>query len=454
MKQPRTKVAYECTACATQTPKWGGQCPGCNAWNTLIEQQLEKTTGHRYESLAPPSQVVSMVSVEAIDMDRFSSGSVEFDRVLGGGMVQGAVVLIGGDPGIGKSTLLLQTAVHVSQAHARVLYVSGEESLAQIALRAQRLGLGEACIDLLTEISLEKIIQVISERKPLFVVIDSIQTLFTDALNAAPGSVSQVRECAAQLTRCAKQGGSTLVMIGHVTKEGTLAGPRVLEHMVDAVLYFEGDSHSSFRLVRSFKNRFGSVNELGVFAMTERGLRAVPNPSALFLSQHAKPVPGSSVLITQEGSRPLLVEIQALLDASAGLQPRRLAVGLDAQRLALLLAVLHRHAGIACHDQDVFLNAVGGVRINEPAADLASLFAIVSSFKNKALVKGIAVFGEVGLAGEIRPCPRGQDRIREAAKLGYHRLIVPKANMPKTSTEGLTIVGVDRLDQALDALWS
>ena len=454
MKQPRTKVAYECTACATQTPKWGGQCPGCNAWNTLIEQQLEKTTGHRYESLAPPSQVVSMASVEAIDMDRFSSGSVEFDRVLGGGLVQGAVVLLGGDPGIGKSTLLLQTAVHVSQAHARVLYVSGEESLAQIALRAQRLGLGEACIDLLTEISLEKIIQVISERKPLFVVIDSIQTLFTDALNAAPGSVSQVRECAAQLTRCAKQGGSTLVMIGHVTKEGTLAGPRVLEHMVDAVLYFEGDSHSSFRLVRSFKNRFGSVNELGVFAMTERGLRAVPNPSALFLSQHAKPVPGSSVLITQEGSRPLLVEIQALLDASAGLQPRRLAVGLDAQRLALLLAVLHRHAGIACHDQDVFLNAVGGVRINEPAADLASLFAIVSSFKNKALAKGIAVFGEVGLAGEIRPCPRGQDRIREAAKLGYHRLIVPKANMPKTSTEGLTIVGVDRLDQALDALWS
>jgi DNA repair protein RadA/Sms len=454
MKQPRTKVAYECTACATQTPKWGGQCPGCNAWNTLIEQQIEKTTGHRYESLAPPSQVVSMASVEAIDMDRFSSGSVEFDRVLGGGLVQGAVVLIGGDPGIGKSTLLLQTAVHVSQAHARVLYVSGEESLAQIALRAQRLGRGEASIDLLTEISLEKIIQVISERKPLFVVIDSIQTLFTDALNAAPGSVSQVRECAAQLTRCAKQGGSTLVMIGHVTKEGTLAGPRVLEHMVDAVLYFEGDSHSSFRLVRSFKNRFGSVNELGVFAMTERGLRAVPNPSALFLSQHAKPVPGSSVLITQEGSRPLLVEIQALLDASAGLQPRRLAVGLDAQRLALLLAVLHRHAGIACHDQDVFLNAVGGVRINEPAADLASLFAIVSSFKNKALAKGIAVFGEVGLAGEIRPCPRGQDRIREAAKLGYHRLIVPKANMPKTSTEGLTIVGVDRLDQALDALWS
>lgn len=454
MKQPRTKVAYECTACATQTPKWGGQCPGCNAWNTLIEQQLEKTTGHRYESLAPPSQVVSMASVEAIDMDRFSSGSVEFDRVLGGGLVQGAVVLIGGDPGIGKSTLLLQTAVHVSQAHARVLYVSGEESLAQIALRAQRLGLGEASIDLLTEISLEKIIQVISERKPLFVVIDSIQTLFTDALNAAPGSVSQVRECAAQLTRCAKQGGSTLVMIGHVTKEGTLAGPRVLEHMVDAVLYFEGDSHSSFRLVRSFKNRFGSVNELGVFAITERGLRAVPNPSALFLSQHAKPVPGSSVLITQEGSRPLLVEIQALLDASAGLQPRRLAVGLDAQRLALLLAVLHRHAGIACHDQDVFLNAVGGVRINEPAADLASLFAIVSSFKNKGLAKGIAVFGEVGLAGEIRPCPRGQDRIREAAKLGYHRLIVPKANMPKTSTEGLTIVGVDRLDQALDAIWS
>lgn len=454
MKPLRSKVVYECSACASQTPKWVGQCPGCQAWNTLIEQRLERAGGHRFESLAPVSEVLSMAKVQAVDMNRFSSGSVEFDRVLGGGLVQGAVVLIGGDPGIGKSTLLLQTAVHVSQLQPRVLYVSGEESLAQIAMRAQRLGLGEAQIDLLAEISLEKIIQVISARKPLFVVIDSIQTLFTDMLSAAPGSVSQVRECAAQLTRCAKQGGSTLVMIGHVTKEGTLAGPRVLEHMVDAVLYFEGDSQSSFRLVRSFKNRFGSVNELGVFAMTERGLRAVPNPSALFLSQHAKPVPGSSVLVTQEGSRPLLVEIQALLDASSGAQPRRLAVGLDAQRLALLLAVLHRHAGIACHDQDVFLNAVGGVRITEPAADLASIFAIVSSLKNKALGKGIAVFGEVGLAGEIRPCPRGQDRIREAAKLGYHRLIVPKANLPRSAISELEVLGVDRLDQALDSLWA
>ncbi|NBS20557.1 MAG: DNA repair protein RadA [Betaproteobacteria bacterium] len=427
MKPARSKLVYECTACASQTPKWAGQCPGCQAWNTLIEQRLEKSTGHRYESLAPVSEVLSLGSVQAVAMDRFSSGSVEFDRVLGGGLVQSAVILIGGDPGIGKSTLLLQTAAHVSQVQPRVLYVSGEESLAQIAMRAQRLGLADAKIDLLAEIALEKIIQVISERKPLFVVIDSIQTVFTDALSAAPGSVSQVRECAAQLTRCAKQGASTLVMIGHVTKEGTLAGPRVLEHMVDAVLYFEGDSQSSFRLVRSFKNRFGSVNELGVFAMTERGLKAVPNPSALFLSQHAKPVPGSSVLITQEGSRPLLVEIQALLDASAG---------------------------IACHDQDVFLNAVGGVRITEPAADLASLFSIVSSFKNRAIGKGIAVFGEVGLAGEIRPCPRGQDRIREAAKLGYRRLIVPKANVPRSPLEGLEILGVERLAQALDALWS
>ena len=454
MKQARSKVLYECSACASQVPKWVGQCPGCQAWNTLSEVRVEKSPAHRYESLAPVSEVVTMTSVEVVDMDRFSSGSLEFDRVLGGGFVQGAVVLIGGDPGIGKSSLLLQTAAHVSQAQSRVLYVSGEESLAQIAMRAQRLGLGSAPIDLLAEISLEKIIQAISERKPLFVVIDSIQTLFTDALSAAPGSVSQVRECAAQLTRCAKQGASTLVMIGHVTKEGSLAGPRVLEHMVDAVLYFEGDSHSSFRLVRSFKNRFGSSNELGVFAMTERGLRPVANPSAIFLSQHLKPVPGSAVLVTQEGSRPLLVEIQALLDASAGMQARRLAVGLDAQRLALLLAVLHRHAGIACHDQDVFLNAVGGVRINEPAADLASLFAIVSSFKNRALEKGIAVFGEVGLAGEIRPCPRGQDRIREAAKLGYQRLIVPKANLPKAAIEGLQIVGVDRLDQAIEVLWT
>ena len=454
MKQVRSKIVYECSACASQSPKWVGQCPGCQAWNTLSELRLERGGANRFESLAPVSEVLSMAEVQAVDMHRFSSGSLEFDRVLGGGLVQGAVVLIGGDPGIGKSTLLLQTAVHVARAEPKVLYVSGEESLAQIAMRAQRLGLGEAPVDLLAEISLEKIIQVISDRKPLFVVIDSIQTLFTDALTAAPGSVSQVRECAAQLTRCAKQGGSTLVMIGHVTKEGTLAGPRVLEHMVDAVLYFEGDSQSSFRLIRSFKNRFGSVNELGVFAMTERGLRAVPNPSALFLSQHARPVPGSSVLVTQEGSRPLLVEIQALLDTSAGGQARRLAVGLDAQRLALLLAVLHRHAGIACHDQDVFLNAVGGVRITEPAADLASIFSIVSSLKNKALGKGIAVFGEVGLAGEIRPCPRGQDRIREAAKLGYQKLIVPKANLPKAVIEGLELVGVDRLDQALDGLWT
>ena len=384
-------------------------------------------------------------------MPRFSTGLSEFDRVLGGGLVTGGVVLIGGDPGIGKSTLLLQSLAQLStQKHA--LYVSGEESDAQIALRAQRLGLNDTQageLRLLAEIQLERILTVIATEKPHIVVVDSIQTIYTETLNSAPGSVAQVRECAAQLTRLAKQVGVTVIMVGHVTKEGHLAGPRVLEHIVDTVLYFEGDTHSSYRLVRAFKNRFGAVNELGVFAMTDKGLRGVSNPSAIFLSQHEHSVAGSCVLVTQEGSRPLLVEIQALVDTAQVPNPRRLAVGLEQNRLAMLLAVLHRHAGIACFDQDVFLNAVGGVKVTEPASDLAVLLAIYSSLRNRPLPRGMVVFGEVGLAGEIRPSPRGQDRLKEAAKLGFSIAIIPKTNAPKQPIEGLVIHAVDRIEEAI-----
>jgi DNA repair protein RadA/Sms len=392
--------------------------------------------------------VQSLKQVQAKEMPRVPSGIDEFDRVLGGGLVEGGVVLIGGDPGIGKSTLLLQSLAALSSATA-VLYISGEESAPQIALRARRLGLEAGSVRLLAEISLERIIAIVLEEKPAVVVIDSIQTVYSEQLQSAPGSVAQVRECAAQLTRMAKQAGLTLIMVGHVTKDGSLAGPRVLEHMVDTVLYFEGDTHSSFRLIRAFKNRFGAVNELGVFAMTDRGLKGVSNPSALFLSQHDAQVAGSCVMVTQEGTRPLLVEVQALVDTAHVPNPRRLSVGLDPQRLAMLLAVLHRHAGIAAFDQDVFVNAVGGVRIAEPASDLAVLLAIVSSMRNKPLPRGLVAFGEVGLAGEIRPAPRGQERLREAAKLGFSMALIPKANAPKHEIEGLEVIAVDRLEHAL-----
>ena len=380
-----------------------------------------------------------------------ATGVAEFDRVLGGGLVAGQVVLIGGDPGIGKSTLLLQALAAMSREHLAV-YVSGEESVEQVALRATRLALDSGGLHLLAEINLEKIQMVLAETKPEIVVIDSIQTLYSDALSSAPGSVAQVRECAAQLTRLAKQTGTTIVFIGHVTKEGALAGPRVLEHIVDTVLYFEGDMHQSFRLIRAFKNRFGAVNELGVFAMTDKGLKGVSNPSALFLSQHEGEVPGSCVLVTQEGTRPLLVEIQALVDAAHAPNPRRLSVGLEQNRLAMLLAVLHRHAGIACFDQDVFVNAVGGVKISEPAADLAVLLAIVSSLRAKPLPQKLVVFGEVGLAGEIRPAPRGQERLREAAKLGFTQAIIPTANVPRQAISGLEIIACDRVEDAIARL--
>jgi len=368
--------------------------------------------------------------------------------VLGGGLVRGAVILIGGDPGIGKSTLLLQ-ALSSMASDRRVLYVSGEESPQQIALRASRLAVDGGAVNLLAEIRLEAILAALRQEAPDVAVIDSIQTLYTDQVSSAPGSVSQVRECAAQLTRMAKQTGTTVILVGHVTKEGALAGPRVLEHMVDSVLYFEGDSHSSFRMIRAIKNRFGAVNELGVFAMTERGLKGVSNPSAIFLSSWRDDVPGACVLVTQEGSRPLLVEVQALVDDAHGFQPKRLSVGLEQNRLAMLLAVLHRHAGVACFDQDVFLNAVGGVKIVEPAADLALILAIVSSLRNRPLPAKTVVFGEVGLSGEVRPVARGQERLREAAKLGFERAIVPLANRPRQPIEGMEVIAVERLEQAV-----
>jgi DNA repair protein RadA/Sms len=420
-------------------------------WNTLVET-VAATTAVRFQTVAGArSTITSLASVKAQENTRIATGLDEFDRVLGGGLVAGGVVLIGGDPGIGKSTLLLQAGAALGAAH-RTLYVTGEESVEQVALRAQRLGLINAPVELLAEVQLEAIVGAITATQPEVVVIDSIQTVYSEALDSAPGSVAQVRECAAQLTRLAKQRGIVVILVGHVTKEGAIAGPRVLEHIVDTVLYFEGDPHSSFRLVRAIKNRFGAANELGVFGMTERGLKGVTNPSALFLSQHAEPVAGSAVVATLEGSRPLLVEIQALVDPVQGGNPRRLAVGLDAQRLALLLAVLHRHGGVDTSGYDVFVNAVGGVRIQEPAVDLAVLLSINSSLRNKPLPAKSIVFGEVGLAGEIRPVQRGQERIREAAKLGFKTVLIPTANRPKLPVDGVTIVTVDRVGEALAAL--
>ncbi len=447
----KAKTNYTCTECGGVSNKWAGQCPACSQWNTLVETVVETVT-NRYstpaQGLVQGAPVMKLADIDAADVPRFGTGIEEFDRVLGGGLVAGGVVLIGGDPGIGKSTLLLQALANLSRVK-KVLYVSGEESGAQVALRARRLAIEAPELQLQAEIQLEKILNTLAEQKPQVAVLDSIQTLYSDALTSAPGSVAQVRECAAQLTRIAKQSGITIILVGHVTKEGALAGPRVLEHIVDTVLYFEGDTHSSFRLVRAFKNRFGAVNELGVFAMTDKGLKGVSNPSALFLSQHENQVAGSCVMVTQEGTRPLLVEIQALVDASHVPTARRLSVGLEQNRLAMLLAVLHRHAGVAAFDQDVFINAVGGVKITEPAADLPVLLAIQSSMRSKPLPRGLVAFGEVGLAGEIRPAPRGQERLREAAKLGFSIALVPKSNLPKQKIDGLQVIGVERIDEAM-----
>ena len=455
----KEKTLFTCNACGGTSPRWLGKCPSCGAWNSLVETVAESASGGKnrlgtpqgYAGLANAQPVTPLAAIEAQDVARTPSGLSELDRVLGGGVVEGGVVLIGGDPGIGKSTLLLQAMDALQRSGLPTLYVTGEESGAQVALRSRRLGIEGSQVNLLAEIQLEKILATIDAVQPAVAVIDSIQTVYSDQLSSAPGSVAQVRECAAHLTRMAKSTGITVILVGHVTKEGALAGPRVLEHMVDTVLYFEGDTHSPHRLIRAIKNRFGAVNEIGVFAMTEKGLKGVSNPSAIFLSQHSEPVPGSCVLVTLEGTRPLLVEIQALVDGGSP-APRRLSVGLERDRLAMLLAVLSRHAGVACADQDVFVNAVGGVRISEPAADLAVMLAITSSLRGKPLPRGFIAFGEVGLAGEIRPAPRGQERLKEAAKLGFTTAIVPKANAPKRAITGLSIHAVERVDEAMDTL--
>jgi DNA repair protein RadA/Sms len=448
----KAKVSYSCTECGATAPKWTGQCVDCGAWNSLTEITAVLTSRpSRFAGFAGEggqNAVQLLAEVVPDEVKRHASGIAEFDRVLGGGLVPGSVVLLGGDPGIGKSTLLLQTLVALGQQH-KVLYITGEESLQQVSLRAHRLGHGSSEMSLLAETQVEKILATAQQEQPRVMVVDSIQTVYTEQLQSAPGAVAQVRETAAQLVRYAKHTQTTVFLVGHVTKEGTLAGPRVLEHMVDTVLYFEGDSGSRYRLIRAFKNRFGAVNELGVFAMTDKGLREVSNPSAIFLSRHEDAVPGSVVMVTLEGSRPLLVEVQALVDESHLSNPRRVTTGLENNRLAMLLAVLHRHGGIVTYDQDVFTNVVGGVRVTETGADLAVVMALMSSLRNRTLPQDMVVFGEVGLAGEIRPVPNGQERLMEAAKHGFKRAIIPKANAPRQRLEGLEVMPVSRLDEAL-----
>lgn len=450
----KTKTVYYCSSCGAEAPKWSGQCSDCGEWNTLSETTAVVSSRQRAANTSYTgsniTHVQSLDSVEPDDVQRIATSISEFDRVLGGGLVPGSVTLIGGDPGIGKSTLLLQALVNLSQQQT-TLYVTGEESLQQVSLRASRLGYSEAKVPLLASTQIETILQQAQSSKPQVMVIDSIQTMFTDELTAAPGAVSQVRECAAQLVRFAKQTQTTVFLVGHVTKEGTLAGPRVLEHMVDTVLYFEGESGERYRLIRAVKNRFGAVNELGVFAMTDKGLREVSNPSAIFLSRHEQAVPGSVIMVTLEGSRPLLVEVQALVDDSQLANPRRVTVGFEHNRLAMLLAVLHRHGDIVTGDQDVFANVVGGVRVTETGADLAVLLAIMSSLRNKTLARDMIVFGEVGLAGEIRPVPNGQERLMEAFKHGYKRALIPAANALQKAPEGMEIIAVDRIAEALEA---
>jgi len=452
----KTKTLYSCNDCGAEAPKWAGQCSDCGAWNTLVEitslppasSRTTRYAGFAGEAAGLKVQRLSEVSAE--DVSRFKTGSGEFDRVLGGGLVPGSVVLLGGDPGIGKSTLLLQVLTQLGELNP--LYITGEESLQQVSARATRLGLKVDELRLLIETRVEDILNMAQKEKPRVMVVDSIQTMYTDELQSAPGAVAQVRESAALLVRFAKQTQTTIFLVGHVTKEGTLAGPRVLEHMVDTVLYFEGDSGSRYRLIRAIKNRYGAVNELGVFAMTDKGIREVSNPSAIFLSQHDQAVPGSVIMVTLEGSRPLLVEVQALVDESHLSNPRRVTTGLEHNRLAMLLAVLHRHGGIVTHDQDVFANVVGGVRVTETGADLAVVLAIKSSLSDRIMPNDVIVFGEVGLAGEIRPVPNGQERLHEAAKHGFKRALVSKGNVPAKPIEGLEVIGVTRLSDALNAI--
>ena len=454
----KAKTAFVCSECGADFNKWQGQCGECGAWNTLSEIVIEPAAAAvkpsargSYAGAGDAPKIVALREVGAIEEPRTLTGIGEFDRVLGGGLVEGSVVLVGGDPGIGKSTLLLQALASLG-SRLSGLYVTGEESLAQVAARGRRLGLSLDGLAALAETCVERILAQAQAAKPRLIVADSIQTLWSEQLSAAPGSVSQVRESAARLVRYAKETGTSVFLIGHVTKEGGIAGPRVLEHMVDAVLYFEGETGSRFRVLRAFKNRFGAVNELGVFAMGDKGLREVPNPSAIFLSGSATPQSGSAVMVTREGTRPLLVEVQALVDHSPLANPRRVTLGLEQNRLAMLLAVLHRHGGIGVFDQDVFVNVVGGIRVQETAADLPVLLAVLSSLRDRPLAEKTVVFGEVGLSGEIRPVPNGEERLKEAATHGFRRAIVPKANAPKRGKVGeMEVIGVERLAEGLEA---
>lgn len=457
----KPKRIYRCKECGAQTPQWAGRCSDCGAWNSLEEEVqvassanaqavVSRHTGYAGEQKQDVQPLSEVTSQQAV---RWTTGLPELDRVLGGGLVTGSVVLIGGDPGIGKSTLLLQAmAMMAKTSGVSPLYISGEESLQQIRLRAERLQLEQSPLDLLAETHAEQMIATAQQRRPQVMVIDSIQTVFTELLQSAPGTVAQVRESAAQLVRFAKSSGTTMILVGHVTKQGALAGPRVLEHMVDTVLYFEGDTSTRFRILRAVKNRFGAVNELGVFGMTELGLKEVSNPSAIFLSRGDDAVAGSIVTVIREGSRPMLVEVQALVDSSPLGNPRRVSVGLEQNRLAMLLAILHRHGGITCHDQDVFINVVGGVKLSETGADLAVLAAVLSSLRNKAIPHNWVLFGEVGLTGEIRPVQAGEERIRDASKHGFKRAIVPAANAPKKPISGIQVIPVRHLSEAIDAL--
>ncbi len=450
----KTKTQYTCKSCGAIHNKWSGQCGECEAWNTLEESVIQASTANapkssRFQSYSGDvGQIKSINEIDLKQIPRAGTGISELDRVLGGGLVQGSVVLIGGDPGIGKSTILIQTLSSLS--NLKSLYVTGEESLQQVSMRAKRLELNTEPLRLLTETCVERVIEHAALEKPNVMVIDSIQTIHTEELTSAPGSVSQVREATARLTRFAKQTNTSLFIAGHVTKEGTLAGPRVLEHMVDTVLYFEGDPGGRYRILRAVKNRFGAVNELGVFAMTERGLIGVSNPSAIFLSRHEEPVPGSVIMITREGTRPLLVEVQALVDDSHGQQARRVVLGLEQNRIAMLLAVLHRHGGVSMFDQDVFANVVGGMKISETAADLPLILAALSSFRNRPHPADLVVFGEIGLAGEIRPVPNGEERLKEALKHGFKRAIIPTGNKPQRPIKGMKIMTAQRLEQALE----
>lgn len=456
----KAKSAFVCTECGAEYSKWQGQCSSCREWNTLSEVRLgsarphapaSSTTGRSGYAGLVSREVIDLGEVDLTEVPRLSSTFGEFDRVLGGGLVPGSAVLLGGNPGAGKSTLLLQTACKLAQSH-KVLYVTGEESLSQVAMRAHRLQLPVKGLNMLAETSIETVLAVAEREKPAVLIIDSIQTMHLEDISSAPGGVAQVRESSAALTRFAKQSNTVLMLVGHVTKDGTLAGPKVLEHMIDASLLLEGGADSRFRTLRGQKNRFGAVNELGVFAMLEHGLKEVKNPSAIFLSRAEEQAPGSLVMVVWEGTRPILVEVQALLDESALGNPRRVAVGLDQNRLAMLLAVLHKHGGLFTGDQDVFLNVVGGVKVLETSADLAVLLAVVSSLQNRHLPRELVAFGEVGLSGEIRPVPSGQERIVEAAKHGFKRAIVPRANAPKQAPEGMEVIAVDKLADALDAL--